>query len=119
MNLEVPAPNTIHDVALDCPALHGTSYTTASKETFMQLCNTTYLGDQTNIKDIIAIISYSMDDCIEACSSVNEFAVSPACAGVTFKPTLSEFPAGNCWLKTGTGAGTDDWWVASAKRIAP
>ena len=67
----------------------------------------------------MAFISYSMDDCIEACSTMNMFAVRAACAGVTFKPTMSEFPGGNCWLKNATGPGSGDWFVASAKLIGP
>ena len=48
---------------------------------------------------------------------MNQFAGAPTCAGVTFKPTMSEFPGGNCWLKNSTGPGTGDWFVASAKIV--
>ena len=124
-NLSVPAPSTIISVALDCPNLTGQSYVSATGHTFTQFCNHDYpngsfaAGNIGTIRDITGIIAYSMNDCMDACSTMNQLQYGPVCAGVTFNAAMSMTYASraNCFLKNATGPGTGGTMCASAKII--
>lgn len=111
-NLSVPAPRMVDSLALDCPSTHGKYYTSATTGiTFSIWCDHDYPvgliaeGNNATVKDIMAIVAYAMDDCMEACSSMNAKSLSNACAGVAFNSNMSLFPNGNCWLKDKVGPG--------------
>lgn len=125
-NFSVPAPSTVASVALDCPNLTGQSYISATNHTFTQSCNHDYLngtsaaGNVGTIHDIVGIIAYSMNDCMDACSTMNQLQYGLVCAGVTFNAAMSMMYAhrANCFLKNATGPGTECTMCASAKIIA-
>ena len=62
------------------------------------------------VRNIAAIVSYSMDDCIQACASLNAMTEnadkeSPKCQSVTFIPEMKisvDLYEGNCFLKNST-----------------
>lgn len=62
------------------------------------------------IRDIVAIVAYSVPDCISACTSMNEIvkagnSSSPPCQSITFVPNMQETvigERGNCFLKNAT-----------------
>jgi hypothetical protein len=61
------------------------------------------------VADIVCILAYSAQDCMEAYSYMNQFngqwGFGTPCRGVTFNRDMSHSYAdhgGNCWLKNGT-----------------
>ena len=62
------------------------------------------------MRNIAAIVSYSVDDCLQACASLNAMAEdadkeSPRCQSVTFIPEMKisvDLYEGNCFLKNST-----------------
>lgn len=62
------------------------------------------------VRDIIAIVAYSVGNCIEACASMNKLAIqvdfqNPRCQSVTFSSKMKTFlseQGGNCFLKNAT-----------------
>jgi hypothetical protein len=49
--------------------------------------------------DIISIIAYTLQDCIDACSQYSAIQGNNACQGVILNKKMSYQPRGNCWLK--------------------
>jgi hypothetical protein len=102
-NYEVPRPTSTSDtVALNCPALDQKNYTTARSQNFLMSCNVGLAG-----YDLVGIAAYIVDDCIEACSSMNAFLASSnngtsVCTAITFNAAIYENwnQHANCWLKT-------------------
>jgi hypothetical protein len=84
-------------VALDCPALNQKNYTTARNQNFLMSCNVGLSGF-----DLVGIAAYIVDDCIEACSSMNAFNGTNVCNGITFNAAMYDNwgQHANCWLKT-------------------
>lgn len=98
-------------LALDCPGLSGkTTSNTIGNQT---LSYDTECGVDNNGQaiDIMTIISYSLRDCLMACSSYNANDATEKCVGVQFHADLTkvvpEF-SGNCWLKKKRGTAVDD-----------
>ncbi|KAF7533538.1 hypothetical protein G7054_g7011 [Neopestalotiopsis clavispora] len=91
-------------VALDCPSLNNVDQIitlSESASTFEPTCGTNYYG-----ADIVSVISYSFNDCLRGCASMNYFLGNTTCAAVTFVANQTyQIPEnyGNCFLKTGTG----------------
>jgi hypothetical protein len=61
------------------------------------------------VADITGILAYSAQECIQACSYMNEleaiWGLGTKCAGITFRQDMSAMytaHGGNCWLKNGT-----------------
>lgn len=61
------------------------------------------------VADIIGILAYSAQDCMEACSYLNQVngqrGLGTSCWGITFNQDMSRSYANlgaNCWLKNGT-----------------
>lgn len=97
-NYAVPRPTSTSDtVALDCPALNQKNYTTARNQNFLMSCNVGLSGF-----DLVGIAAYIVDDCIEACSSMNAFNGTNVCTAITFNAAMYENwgQHANCWLKT-------------------
>jgi hypothetical protein len=90
-------------VSLDCPSLDGTTRTITlgtQSYSFLIACSTDYAGP--NTVDYLAIISYHLDDCLQACASLNRNTGGNTCRAVEFVSdmqleTTADF--GNCWLK--------------------
>jgi hypothetical protein len=102
-NLSVPAPSTVNTLFLDCPAISSTTYTAHnSSNIFALTCDIDYPSYLFGNEDIIDIVAYSMQDCMQACSELVDHGFAP-CAGATFLSTMSAFPVGNCYLKGSLG----------------
>jgi hypothetical protein len=102
-NLSVPPPSTVNTLFLDCPALSSTTYTAhKSSNVFALTCDMDYPSYYPGNEDIIDIVAYSMQDCMQACSELAGHGFAP-CAGATFLSIMSAFPVGNCYLKGSLG----------------
>ena len=98
---------------MNCPDVNSQTYTTHWHETFTIACDVDYTGGLAadgggEIIDILGAITYSLEDCIEACSSINYqsklYGFSP-CKSITWLWDIKNATAsfgGNCWLKNGT-----------------
>lgn len=105
-----PVP-TIGRLPLNCPAINGTKETVtlgARSSTFTLTCGANYVRSEF---DILAIISYSLKECLTACASYNrkrdEHPESPGqrCAAVVFNANLYSSVTlgdGTCFLKYST-----------------
>ena len=92
-------------VPLDCPALNGTIQTVSLGQNswdFRITCGLDYNG----VTDIVAVISHSFKDCLQACASYNLNHKADQCIALHFAADLDNsvpINFGNCWLKTSTG----------------
>ncbi len=91
------SPTLVNTTALDCTT--GTTVQSWSGQTFQLNCNTNYGGG-----DVVNLIAYDLDTCVEACSSMNELGGNgtTTCYGVVFNSNLEAIygkQEGNCWLK--------------------
>jgi hypothetical protein len=90
---------------LDCPALNGTTqsiFLGQDSWNFKVTCGMDYNG----VTDIMAIITYSFKDCMQACASYNRNHKADQCVALHWSALMDQaIPAnyGNCWLKTSTG----------------
>lgn len=99
-NFSVPAPKAITSLYLDCPALSSTTYIAQnSSNIFAITCDLDYPSFYVGNKDIVSIITYSLQDCLEACSQMSSRGVA-SCAGALFIADLSAWLGGNCYLKS-------------------
>jgi hypothetical protein len=111
-------------LALNCPSLNNTetSITLGSTSYAFSIgCGTDFGG--TNV-DILAIISYSIADCAQACASYNYDYRQEVCKAVTWNSDLGvvEEHFGNCFLKndtSGRNAVVDDTYVGLTLLIPP
>lgn len=91
-------------LALNCPAINGTQYTTqsgSSSYTFLLFCQTDFRSIS---QDIDSSIQYSFDSCINNCALRNSANKLPQCQGLTFDANLTSYKVANCFLKTGITA---------------
>lgn len=111
-NVSVPKPNDVNSLALDCPKIDSTTYISRIGQSFQFVCAMDYQGNspaaQRNgtVKDLVGLIAYSVDDCIEACSEMNEYL--GGCGAITLKADMSlsvKLFRANCWLKNTSGRG--------------
>lgn len=71
------------------------------------------------VRDMVAIVAYSVGSCIEACASMNELAIedtpeNPKCQSVTFTSQMQASvnrQGGNCFLKNATLANLDQAYI--------
>jgi hypothetical protein len=129
-NYSVAIPAEVNTLALDCPAITGSQYTTVQNQVFTSFCFTDFQGGLIGasgyeIADIINFPAYNYTDCIEACSDFNARSAvwhrNMTCKGLYFginlrNATLSS--GGNCWLKNDTstsGQGVTDPMGLSAQ----
>lgn len=89
-----------------CPGQDGQNITTPFGNYVYNLqCYVNLLGT-----NIVSIIAYTLEDCIQACSNMNA-QTSGQCVGVNYWAEMSaEFATngGNCWLKQTLGADNPD-----------
>jgi len=82
-----------------CPDQDGQTITTLKDSATYELqCNSNAYG-----VDAMAIVAYSLDDCVQACTTLNTFNTITNCVGVNFWADMaSSFysSGGNCYLKT-------------------
>ncbi|KAH8684447.1 hypothetical protein BGZ60DRAFT_523661 [Tricladium varicosporioides] len=94
---------------LDCPKLNGQSTIVTLKSTtytYATTCGQDFAGVDGKSPDIMAVISYSLHDCAQACASFNRNSGATICKAATFDSRLSNINVnlGTCWLKNTTGA---------------
>ncbi|KAF4838687.1 hypothetical protein CGCTS75_v000037 [Colletotrichum tropicale] len=100
-------------LSLDCPSISGTtaSITAGGQSSSYDLdCGVDNNGDGI---DIIAVVSWSLEDCLRACSSfnANRKSRSESCAGVQFHADIVDLVSrfsGNCFLKNIEGRAVMD-----------
>ena len=107
-------PPNVNSVAVDCPNLNNKQITTQTGDKFSFSCGFdigTGLAAQGGgiISDIAGIVSYSVSDCVDACSEFSrqsdKWGVAMRCTSVTFDSDMKNVTqtwGGNCWLKNGT-----------------
>jgi len=117
-NVTFPAYTQVDLIKSLCPHLNNEAndITTRRGDKFRFSCGfdiasgfKTQSGDV--VADIIGIISYSLSDCLEACSEYTyrhtEWITGKKCTGVAFGFDMKNDTTanhGNCWLKNGTVA---------------
>src|SRR3569833_2726688 len=87
-------------LALNCPAINGTQYTSPAgptKYTFLLLCQTDFKARQS---DIASSRAGSFDACLDSCATRNNANLSPPCQGLTIDANLTAYSNVNCFLKT-------------------
>lgn len=102
-NFSIQGLSSITSLYLNCPALNSTTYTVRnSSNIFAITCNLDYSStvDASN-KDIATIITYSLEDCLEACSAITNHGFI-SCAGALFLSDIAArgLQGGNCVLKS-------------------
>ncbi|KAF2674171.1 hypothetical protein BT63DRAFT_419476 [Microthyrium microscopicum] len=86
-------------LALDCPRINGTSYSTnsgSSTYNFLLLCKTDF---KTTTGNIDSSRQYSFTDCIDSCAARNSAKALPQCSGLTWGANLTHYTGVNCFLK--------------------
>lgn len=114
-------PGSVDLLHLDCPDLNDGQYVTFYREKFSSYCDVDFhwglpAKQGGNITDLVLIIAYSAEDCMEACSGYNyeqnKLNSASRCRAMTFRANLAykygQF-GGNCWLKNDT---VEDHWSA-------
>jgi hypothetical protein len=131
LTLTGPVASSVSYVDIDCPAIHGNPYYSFYGPVFTTYCSTDYAngGPSANgngtVRDIIALIAYSINDCMEMCVGYNRwnsYEPGERCAAVSFvadfRQWLSVF-SGNCFLKSQVGFQNTLSGVASAAITVP
>jgi hypothetical protein len=117
-NFTVTDAGTITDIYTGCPALNGSSYTSSRGDSFAIYCATdSGYGSSAleggTIQVFAGFISYTLDDCMEACSAFNAFSKrnnieEMVCRSITFNHKMADSVSKNgnvnCWIKNGTVA---------------
>lgn len=78
-------------IALNCPVINGTHYTTQSESssyTFQILCQTDF---RSTAEDIDSSLEYTFDSCINSCALRNSVNQLPQCGGLTYDGNLTRF----------------------------
>jgi len=105
-NVSVFKLNDVNSLALDCFKIDSTTYISWIDQSFQFVCAMNYQGNSSAVqrndimKDLIELIAYSINDCIETCSEMNEYLDD--CDAITFKANMSlsvKLFRVNCWLK--------------------
>ena len=114
-NYAAALPADVDTLSWNCPG--ASSYTTSNispNANFDITCGIDWAQGKDAVgggvvADIIGIVAYSAEDCMEACANFNMFQAKwsnqTTCAGVTFATQLGyDYGkyAANCWLKNGT-----------------
>jgi hypothetical protein len=103
--LSVPTTGTL---ALNCPGLNGNTMTATPRGvhtySFEVMCGGDYGSGGGQLPDIVGIISYSIEHCIDACAGYNLNLGSTGCVGVVFNSNLTGWQTnwGTCFLKNTT-----------------
>jgi hypothetical protein len=127
-NYTVPDPSIINTLTLTCQ--NGSIYQTLQQalsltlyreQTFQYLCNRGYKGDTAadgrgTLKTLASFVSYTVENCIEACSNMNGWASETVCRAISFATNLAEDYENwgtNCWLFNDTGG-----WVETETQVS-
>jgi hypothetical protein len=112
----VSSASQIDLLKVDCPNLNNQQLTsqTGSKFTFtcgFDISNGQVTQENRAIVDIVGIISYSLQDCIDSCAEYSLVSsgrgMVDRCTSVSFcydMRNITGAHGGNCWLKNGTAA---------------
>ncbi|KIW90385.1 uncharacterized protein Z519_09030 [Cladophialophora bantiana CBS 173.52] len=98
------SPSSVNTTSLNCTT--GTSVYSASGSQFQLTCDKNYPGN-----DIVSLITYTLDTCVEACANMNVLQAQTVCHGVMYNANLAMMVQGgngNCWLKTAMQNPVDD-----------
>lgn len=117
-NYTAAPPDTVSLLYTGCPHITSQRYTTRFDETYAITCGVdsgfgapTTEDTQKTLQVKAALIAYSLDDCIEACSAYTSFNARNGdsqlkCRSVSWdrrmERALSRDNHVNCWLKNGT-----------------
>lgn len=113
-NYTAAAPDQITTLPLNCPALNTESYKTTLGDRFEFFCDKDleYLDrDGRFVGNIISFMTYTLNDCLEACSAMNRFQEGTVpCHVIAFRANITymwnDVPFGGvlstCWLKNVT-----------------
>ncbi|KAI0914255.1 hypothetical protein F4823DRAFT_396897 [Ustulina deusta] len=132
VNYKIEPPSKVFNISVDCDTLAGSIQVTQDQEKFLVYCGVDFghgnrkdkNGNEIILADIIGIIAYSMDDCLEACSRYTYnsqlWGVNSSCGSVTLRVDMANTTKSNCWLKNSTithspGAGSCDVCIGATK----
>ncbi|KAF4632585.1 hypothetical protein G7Y89_g5538 [Cudoniella acicularis] len=95
-------------LALNCPSLSASNEIITLgtlSSTFGITCGQDFTPVNGVSSDIVAVISYSLHDCAQACASYNRDSGKLACKAATFNSDLTSIGTnyGTCFLKNNTG----------------
>ena len=96
VNYDIARASAISTVPLPCPALDKTTYYGFDSATF-NLSGTNSL----NQGDLMTLVAYHYQDCLDACATMNYWLVKTTCTKVEFHSTIGETSSygGNCFPK--------------------
>lgn len=108
-----PAVN-VEWLFLDCPNIASSLFTTSQNEKFSLYCRSAFVSgleaaEGGVVADLVHIVAYSAEDCMEACSGFNyeqrKWGGEARCRAMNFRANMAEKVqaiGGNCWLKNDT-----------------
>ncbi|KAI8633314.1 hypothetical protein F5Y19DRAFT_417423 [Xylariaceae sp. FL1651] len=117
-------PANVFSLGDNCTELAASTQVTNLTDKFSVYCNVDFSigsrhdgnGKTIQLADIACITSYSLVDCLEACSDYTmrsqKSGIDNSCGSVTFQLAMSGSPHTNCCLKNSTithTAGTKNW----------
>jgi hypothetical protein len=113
-NYTVAPAISVENVFLDCPNIASSQYTTTQNEKFSLYCGSAWVSGLEAaqggvVADMVHIVAYSVQDCLEACSGFNyeqrKWNGTARCRAMNFRANMAEKVeaiGGNCWLKNDT-----------------
>lgn len=117
-NFTVVYPATVSNIFTGCPALDKQSYTSTRGDDYTIYCDTDSGYGSASLEDpsltlqvFAGFLSYTLDDCMEACSAFNAFSArnnvpEMQCRSITFNHKMSQSIQNNgyvnCWVKNAT-----------------
>ncbi|KAI0533965.1 hypothetical protein GGR58DRAFT_484741 [Xylaria digitata] len=132
VNYTAEPRSKVFSVSVDCDALAASVQVAQTQEKFLVYCGVDFgtghrvnrEGNDVVLADIVRFTTYSMQDCLEACSQYTNksqlWGVSNSCGSVNFQVGMAKNPTGNCWLKNSTityssGTGKCDQYISATK----
>ena len=122
-NFTVTSPTTVTDAFTGCPGLNTQRYTSVQGDVYTVYCATdsgfgspTLEDPDLTLQVFAGLLSYTLNDCMEACSAFNAFSArnnvpEMVCRSITFNHKMSQSIVNNdfvtCWFKNGTLAESD------------
>ncbi|KAI1389603.1 uncharacterized protein F4822DRAFT_205905 [Hypoxylon trugodes] len=101
-----PRPSRVATLDIDCPALDGTVLDDWEANQYHINCGRRYIGGG-DTETWSAVVAYSIQDCLQACSLLNDWWRTNLCTAVTWCSTMADCTSqfgGNCWLFNSTPA---------------
>ncbi|KAI9723826.1 MAG: hypothetical protein M1828_004076 [Chrysothrix sp. TS-e1954] len=93
-NYVEPDPLSIQTLHLDCPARDQSVYQALAHQQFTVHCDSDVQANNTGPADtpynIVAIRSFSIDDCMEGCASYNAYIHNTTCVAIAFSPNMAD-----------------------------